>query len=168
MVYVDNKFIDYLYNFDKRVMWNKSSRPYIGIVFQVKNHEYYAPLSSPKEKFLQMHNDIDLLLIKGGELGAICFNNMIPVNRHVVTPIKIAEVADKRYQILLSKQLRFFNDNQTKILHKADNLYRLFKTKRLEKRVFIRCCNFTKLEEFAVLYPEKNMHPQIASNKKPS
>ena len=38
------------------------------------------PLTSPKPKHLHMKNQIDFLKIKGGEWGAVNFNNMIPVH----------------------------------------------------------------------------------------
>ena len=41
--------------------------------------KYFAPLSSPKQKHLKMKNDIDFYKLSNGKLGAINFNNMIPV-----------------------------------------------------------------------------------------
>lgn len=50
-----------------------------GILFTVNGFHYYAPLTSPKPKHLQMKNQIDFLKINQGQWGAINFNNMIPV-----------------------------------------------------------------------------------------
>ena len=44
--------------------------------------EYFAPLSSPKPKHKNMKNTLDFFKIKNGELGAVNFNNMIPVNKN--------------------------------------------------------------------------------------
>ena len=57
----------------------KANRPFIGIVFKVNNKEYFAPLSSPKEKHKGMKTNIDFFKIDKGNLGIINFNNMIPV-----------------------------------------------------------------------------------------
>ena len=80
---VDAAYCDYLRKSDPCVpytMERKSIRPFVGIVFSVHNVRYYAPLTSPKSKHLHMKNQIDFLKIKGGEWGAINYNNMIPVH----------------------------------------------------------------------------------------
>ena len=61
-------------------MKEKELRPFVGVLFEIDGFEYFAPLSSPKPKHKNMKNTIDFFKIKGGELGAINFNNMIPVN----------------------------------------------------------------------------------------
>ena len=46
---------------------------------------YFAPLSSPKPKHLKLKSKLDFLKIDGGKLGAIYFNNMLPVtNKNVI------------------------------------------------------------------------------------
>lgn len=75
---VDTAYCDYLRESDPRVpytMERKFIRPFVGIVFSVHNVHYYAPLTSPKPKHLHMKNQVDFLKIKGGEWGAINFNN---------------------------------------------------------------------------------------------
>ena len=52
-VLIDSKYYDYLRTKDHCVpytMENKSTRPFIGALFQIENISYYAPLSSPKPK----------------------------------------------------------------------------------------------------------------------
>lgn len=40
---VDDKYIQYLYNFDKKVPYNKNSkRPYIGIIFKINEMSSYV------------------------------------------------------------------------------------------------------------------------------
>ena len=82
IVRVNSKYCDYLREFDNKVIYNnngKELRPFIGILFNIENIEYFAPLSSPKPKHKKMKNTIDFFKIKNGELGAVNFNNMIPV-----------------------------------------------------------------------------------------
>lgn len=38
---IDDKYIEYLYNFDKRVLFNKNGkRPYIGIILEINGRSY--------------------------------------------------------------------------------------------------------------------------------
>lgn len=60
-------------------MQEKELRSFIGIVFEINNCEYFASLSSPKEKHLKMHNTLDFVKIDNGKFGAINFNNMMPI-----------------------------------------------------------------------------------------
>ena len=83
IVKVSSKYCDYLRKYDNKVPYNAGSkdlRPFVGILFLVENCEYFAPLSSPKDKHKRMKNTLDLIKIKDGEYGVINFNNMIPVS----------------------------------------------------------------------------------------
>ena len=84
IIRVNTNYCDYLRKFDSRVAYNmneKEIRPFVGILFKIEDCEYFAPLSSPKSKHKKMKNTIDFLKIKNGELGAVNFNNMIPVKK---------------------------------------------------------------------------------------
>ncbi len=62
LVKVDSEYCDYLRQFDERVSFNygrKELRPFVGVLFMVGNYKYFAPLSSPKPKHLNMRNSID-------------------------------------------------------------------------------------------------------------
>lgn len=160
LVYVESKYIQYLYNFDKKVMYNKGQkRPYLGILFMVKGHKYYAPLSHPKEKFISMKNTEDFMKIAGGLYGAINFNNMIPIVDSAIIPIKVREVTDWKYKLLLINQIEFFNEHDTEIINKATKLYKNYNSKKLRKEVARRCCNFTLLETKSKQY-NPNFQPK--------
>lgn len=153
LIYVDSKYIKYLYNFDKRVMYNKGQkRPYIGVLFSIRGHKFYAPLTHPKEKFKTMKNDVDFMRIEGGTLGAINFNNMIPVHDTAILPIDISAVTDVKYRFLLINQIRFFNKNEISILNKASKLYNSYKHNLLRPSVKERCCDFLNLEKVSKKY----------------
>jgi len=153
LVYIDSKYIKFLYSFDNHVMYNKGQRrPYIGILFEVKGHKYYAPLTHPKEKFKIMKNDVDFMRIKGGELGAINFNNMIPVRNEAVIPINTKDIKDMKYKLLIINQLKFFDEHETNILDRATKLYYSYKKKTLRPAVMKRCCDFLNLEKVAKRY----------------
>lgn len=156
IVYIEESYIRYLFSYDKKVMYNKGQkRPYLGILFEVRGLKYYAPLSHPKEKFLKMKNAEDFMRIEGGELGAINFNNMIPVVTEAIIPIYISEIEDVKYKFLLINQLRWFHKNQIAILNKATKLYRARKNKTLRPAVYARCCDFALLESKSKGYIKK-------------
>lgn len=162
LVYVDSKYIKYLYAYDNRVMYNKGQkRPYLGILLEVRGHKYYAPLTHPKEKFKTMRNSEDFMRIAGGTLGGINFNNMIPVVDEAITKIKVQEVQDQKYKFLLINQMKFFDKHDTDIINRATKLYKMYKNKTLRKVVALRCCNFMLLEK-----KSKTYNPNFIYNKK--
>jgi protein AbiQ len=68
----------------------KENRPFVGIVVICDSKLYCIPLTSPKLKHQQMKNDKDFskMFDKNGKLiGAINFNNMIPVDKYLIKPI---------------------------------------------------------------------------------
>ena len=82
-------------------------RPFIGVLFKIETCEYFAPLSSPKTKHKEMKNTIDFFKIKNGELGAVNFNNMIPVreNNYNLIDLKGETITpqEAKYQKLLKE-----------------------------------------------------------------
>lgn len=154
IVQVDFKYCEYLRKFDERVPYNsgaKRNRPFIGILFTVDGLEYFTPLSNPKEKHKKMRNTIDFIKIKGGELGAINFNNMIPINKECYEEINLSVKAEniKEYQYyhMLQMQLVWLNKNYHRVIKKAKNLYSKYKSKQLANNIYNRCCDFSLLEE---------------------
>ncbi len=133
IVRVNSSYCDYLRKFDDKVSYNKKEkelRPYIGILFQIDEYEYFAPLSSPKPKHKKMKNTVDFFKIKGGELGAVNFNNMIPVNDNNYSVIDLNEetltIAELKYQKLLKEQLSWLNANYHQVRNKSFKLYQLY------------------------------------------
>lgn len=119
IVKVDAKYCDYLRKFDEKVMYNsgdKENRPFIGVLFNVNEIEYFAPLSSPKEKHKKMKNTIDFWKIDNGNLGAINFNNMIPVTKKQYKLVNLNKKAksfdELKYLLLLQNQLKWLNSNE--------------------------------------------------------
>ena len=159
IVKVDYKYCDYLRKFDNKVAYNKDKkelRPFIGILFKIENMEYFAPLTSPKKKHLKMKNTLDFLKIDNGKLGAINFNNMIPVTSENYSLInlnkRVYTIEDKKYNKLLQEQLDWLNENYNQVKKKAFKLYTLYVNKKLPGNVMDRCCNFKLLEEKCTIY----------------
>ena len=139
----------------------KAVRPFVGIVFSVNSVHYYAPLTSPKPKHLHMKSQVDFLKIKGGEWGAVNFNNMIPVHPNSLTKVdmKIQEtdsLSDKAYKNLLSNQLSWCNSHRDSILKQAEKLYWLIVDKKAWDSLARRCCNFALDETLCTAYASKN------------
>ena len=108
IVRVDTDYCDYLRKYDNKVAYNKNEkelRPFIGILFKIDNCEYFAPLSSPKSKHKNMKNTVDFFKINDGKLGAVNFNNMIPVNKNNYSLVDLNKetltIAELKYQKLL-------------------------------------------------------------------
>ena len=161
IVKVKTSYCDYLRKYDNKVPYNmnkKETRPFIGILFNVDNLEYFAPLTSPKPKHLKMKNTIDFLKIKGGELGAVNFNNMIPVKEQNYELIQLNEsntsIAENKYKKLLREQLSWLNENSIQVKKKSSKLYKLYTNDMLSKNIKDRCCNFKLLEEKCNQYNE--------------
>lgn len=162
MVTIDNEYCDYLRKFDSKVAYNmakKSNRPFIGILFNINDIEYFAPLSSPKPKHLTMKNKIDFFKIKNGELGAVNFNNMIPVTKENYTVLNLNENTGKvekdKYLKLLLEQLKWLNENIYQVSENSYKLYNLYNDNKLPEVIRKRCCNFKMLESKCMEYNAK-------------
>ena len=159
IVRVNSSYCDYLRKFDNKVVYNKNEkelRPFVGILFQIESFEYFAPLSSPKPKHKEMKNTIDFLKIKDGQLGAINFNNMIPVSADNYSLIdlnkKTVNKAEVKYQNLLNQQLKWLNKHYHQVKDKSFKLYTLYNRGKLTTAIRERCCNFKLLEEKCEMY----------------
>lgn len=162
IVRVNSDYCDYLRKFDNRVSYNKYEkelRPFIGILFKIHTCEYFAPLSSPKLKHRTMKNTVDFFKIKGGELGAVNFNNMIPVNENNYSLVDLNKetltVSELKYQKLLREQLDWLNANYYQVKNKSFKLYQLYTNGKLSDNIKSRCCNFKLLEEKCMEYKGK-------------
>lgn len=168
IVRVDSNYCDYLRKFDTKVAYNmneKELRPFVGILFRIEDCEYFAPLSSPKPKHKKMKNTIDFLKIKNGDLGAVNFNNMIPVIDSYYSLIDLNQTTltlnEEKYQKLLKEQLAWLNANYIQVKDKSYKLYILYNKGRLPKNIRERCCNFKLLEEKCLEYTERKNESNV-------
>lgn len=149
---VKERYVKYMSQFDKKISKSyaeKARRPFIGIVLNVDGILYFAPFTSPKLKHLKMKNTIDFLKIDNGNLGAINFNNMIPIPIDQCVKIDVENESDEIYKTLLYKQINWCNEKENRllILNRAKNLYNKVVNKKLPQRIIDRCCDFKMLEE---------------------
>ena len=103
-----------------------------------------------------MKNTVDFFKIKDGELGAVNFNNMIPVKENNYSLVDLNKetltVAELKYQKLLREQLDWLNANYYQVKNKSFKLYKLYNNGKLPENIKSRCCNFKLLEEKCLEY----------------
>ncbi len=167
LVVIDAKYCDYLRKFDAKVAYNKNEkalRPFVGVLFTLKDIEYFAPLSSPKLKHQKMHNTIDFIKLDNGNLGALNINNMIPVTKLNYKFFELNKdlngLKEKQYYILLNKQLIWLNARYRYIKNKSLSLYNKYLNNCLPLEIKKRCCNFRLLEEKCLEY-KKNAKDEL-------
>lgn len=148
---IDDNYIKYLYEFDKKVPFNKDNkRPYIGIVLEINGTKYFAPMFSPKKQHSKYKSNATYIRIGEG-LGILRLNNMIPVEDKNLKYINFNDIKDNKYKYLLIQQNNFIQRNTEKIRENANKLYKFV---TIDKKVFFTnlCCNFELLEEKCKLY----------------
>ena len=130
LVKINSDYCDYLRKFDSKVPYNfdkKDNRPFVGALLEVNNCMYFAPLSSPKPKHLKMRNNLDFFKIDNGKLGAVNFNNMLPVLEKNIELINLEnsdkKIKEKKYKKLLQEQIYWLNRNSEKLYKKAEKIY---------------------------------------------
>ena len=146
---VDADYISFLSSRIPLLFHNKKAeethnRKYIGIVLSVNGFNYFAPLSSFKEKHLHMPDTIDF--IKIGRRAVINLNCMLPVPVEKLFYVDINAVPDYKYRSLFQIEYRFIRKNQERIRKNANEIY---KQKKLhpETKLAKRCNDFTELEK---------------------
>ena len=108
-----------------------------------------------------MHNTIDFLKLDGGKLGAVNFNNMLPVTTKNITKInfeRILNSSDRAYYKLLQEQIYWLNRNRNQLYKKSFQLYQKQIANRLPNSIMQRCCNFKLLEEKCTEYNQNKMN----------
>lgn len=151
---ISDRYIEYLSKFDKHVSWNKEQkRPYIGVVLDIGEHLYFAPLYSYKKKYESYKGNPSFMRVqdrKGRELSIIRLAEMIPAPKEVVTLMDFGERGEK-YQDLLQAENDFINDNRENLYRKARKLYKNVTEVKVPFFVNI-ACNYKVLEEKSKSY----------------
>ena len=151
--HLKDSYINYLKQFDSKVPDNKNeTRPYVGVVLEIDDIKYYAPFTSPKPKHQNMKNGKDFRKIDGGKLGAINFNNMIPVLDCALIDFDIDSVSDIQYRRLLQSQYATIKYDWENIVRTAEQLRIILLTpdeqlSSFDQNIKSRCCNLSLLEE---------------------
>ena len=159
LYFIDEKYINYLRMFDDKVYYNKNTtRPYVGVVYIFNNHNYFAPLSSPKPKHLKMNsNAIDIFKINDGRQGIVNINNMIPTPKECLTEA-IPNTLNPIYRNLLITQTAFLNSNKKSLLNKVKQFQNRYNKNLLPKNILDRCCDYRLLESKCLEYIKKYLN----------
>ena len=136
--------------FQNKKSGQKNERKYIGIVLQINGFDYFAPLSSFKDKHKLMKEGLDFIKIK--DYAVINLNNMFPVPLSETKYVNIRSERDPHYRALLLAEYRYIKSIQEKIWKNAQNVYKI-KIKDGENSSLAKRCNdFLLLEKACADY----------------
>ena len=153
---IKNDFITKMKSLDSKIQNNyDGKRPYIGVLLVVNGLNYYAPLSSYKEKQDRINNITVFKLHEKGnpnnKLGVIHINNMFPVPDDQLIAVTI-DITDD-YGRLLQNQYEYILHSQDEIQQQAQQLYDLV-LKNKNSFIGRLSCDFKLLE--SALNQQKN------------
>lgn len=170
---INKDYVEYLRKTDSRVQhinYDTQFKPYLGIILQISNFDYYVPISSVGnkphkiEKYSKMKEDIDLVKVYDKDkklLSVLNINNMIPIAPENVTKVNYScieefrkfnsEVDRKQYIYFLQMELSYLRGKAAIIEKKASKLYEE-KQRNPNSRIAKRTCDFDKLEEKCIEY----------------
>ncbi len=149
---IDEKYISYLGQFAPHLFQNKQAhqqneRKYIGIVLTINGWDYFAPLSSFKDKHKKMSEGLDFIKIRN--YAVINLNNMFPVELKYCQYVDFSLERNPQYKKLLEAEYRIIRVKQDQILKSAKALYN-HKIKNGNSTPLAKRCNdFQLLEEKA-------------------
>lgn len=156
---VDEDYLKFLKKYESKVpdfQYGKNAKFYCGVVVQIDNYQYFAPVSSFRE---QQQTNL-LIKHKDNVLSSIRFSFMIPVPPEMLIDLKFSEL-EESYRGLVVKEHTYCEQNKDRVYAKANSIYR----KALNRNGFIgqQCCDFKLLEEKHDQYLQ--MLKEIEENK---
>ena len=149
---INNDFVSNIKLVESKIQDNYGGkRPYIGVLLSINGLDYFAPLSSYKEKQDRINNITVFKLHEKGnpenKLGVIHLNNMFPVPANQLTEVVI-DIND-RYGRMLQNQYEYILHYQEKIKEQANRLYEIT---NVNKNSFLAnlSCDFKALESYVL------------------
>lgn len=121
---INPTYIKYLIPHAPHLFQNKQAgqhneRKYIGIVLNVNGMNYFALLSSFKEKHHRMQEGLDFIKIK--RYAVINLNNMFPVPAGQYSYVDISKQRDPKYKALLLAEYRYIKSHTRTYPQKRQN-----------------------------------------------
>ncbi len=152
---ISDEYINYLsphapHLFLNKKAGQKNERKYIGIILQVNDLDYFAPLSSFKQKHESMNEMIDFIKVKN--YAVINLNNMFPVPKAECKYVEFENEKDLKYRSLLLAEYRYIKSIQDKIRKNALVVYKHKLEKGSSTGLAKRCNDFTLLEKLCENY----------------
>ena len=122
---IDPLYVKYISQFAEHAFHNKqpgqqNERKYIGVILTVNGMDYFAPLSSYKEKHLRMPETIDFIKVK--RYAVININNMFPVPSGLATYVDISKEKNPKYKSLENEIISVMEANDF-LLDDEEDLY---------------------------------------------
>jgi protein AbiQ len=145
---VNPHYIKYLTGFQDHLFFadgDKAGRKYIGIVLEINEFKYFAPLSSFKSKHKKMDEGVDFIKIK--DYAVININNMIPVPEGEYALVDVNGTKDPHYRFLLQAESREINRQKNRILKNASIVYKHKERNGENSPLAKRTNNFKVLEK---------------------
>jgi protein AbiQ len=163
---VSDEYIKYLRGKFPRVYSNKEdarthTRKYLGVVLAIGEHNYYIPLSSPKERH-------DYIIVNGNKTirkdslivmrivsrsaeveelkGTLQIGTMIPVPDSEIELYDVDGELDQAYKDLVLEELIYIRKNEDKIIKNAKILYSKKKADDKNNRLVVNCLDFIAAE----------------------
>ena len=156
---VDDSYIDYLRQYDTKVLKHSgedyvTSRKYIGVLLEINDCKYLAPLSSPSKTYDFKDGIIRKSIVpiirmvsENKLLGTIKLGCMIPIfDETLISYYDINSEKDIKYKALVRKELEFIYINKELILKNAKKLYQQ-KIKNMSIGYIKNTVDFLLLEE---------------------
>ncbi|WP_408070152.1 type III toxin-antitoxin system ToxN/AbiQ family toxin [Butyrivibrio sp. JL13D10] len=163
---ISDEYIKYLRGKFPRVYSNKEdvrthTRKYLGVVLTIGDHNYYIPLSSPKDKHDYIVVDgkktirKDSLIVmrivsKSGDAeelkGTLQIGTMIPVPDSEIELYDVEGEKDQAYKDLVLEELIYIRKNEDKIIKNARILYSKKKADDKNNKVVANCLDFIAAE----------------------
>ena len=150
---VKSGYIGYLSNYQKHIFSQtegKEKRKYIGIILTVRGMNYFAPLSSYKDKHKAMKESVDVIKIK--TYAVINLNNMIPVPESQIVKVDINKEKDLNYRYLLHAESREVNRQRDRIRKNSEIVYSHKKSEGNSTPLAKRTNDFELLEKLCREY----------------
>lgn len=146
---IDSSYIEYLSNFEEHLFKNKKitqdfSRKYIGIILEINDFKYFAPLSSFKPKHRRLCETVDF--IKVGIYAVINLNNMFPAPLNLCKSVKIENIKNEHYKNLVRSEYRIIKQKTEQIINNAKNVYNHKMINDGKSKLSQRCNDFKNLE----------------------
>ncbi len=167
---ISDKYIHYLRQFDDKIYDNKEEirthkRKYLGVVLTINEFNYYIPMSSPKKsdyinldkKIIRNDTKTIMRINDGNRLyGTLRISNMIPVPITELEPYIISNETDSKYKEVILGELRYINNNSSKIIKYAKTVYNQ-KIKNMDIGYVKNTVDFKLLEEKLKEWNQKNI-----------
>ncbi|MBW0595445.1 hypothetical protein HUN03_00012 [Mycoplasmopsis anatis] len=127
---VEPSYLEHLHLQDREVQYNPEYRtkvkPHLGIVVNCNDQMFLVPLSSPKEKFNSIRNNLyeyHKIFSKEQKLiGILMIKKMIPVTFNLISKIQFEK--ENKYHHLLTEQLQIINKQKSEITKKITTFYK--------------------------------------------